>query len=712
MSKSLISLFIIVASLSLNANEQVLNKFGLYAGYNFNIHSGNFSELKNIPNCCPEFESGTGSGYNLGLLYQRRLSNELWLSGRLGLTILDGLMVSEEPTTVNLETGPVEGAFEHKMDGMFQNIGFELLLDYNIIRDLYFSLGTRLSYNSESTFEQSEVISEPNGTGTFSDEFGNDTHSRTRNEFSGDLPEAVSFQIFAVSRLSYELPLNSKRSLLIAPELSYYFPFTELVENTEWKVNSLSGALAIKYVPQPEQPKQEIFEQKNEIDTLRIEKEAITENTFSPGEPIIKKQIQETDDKIITTETIIRTDTIFTKKHYALAGEITAVGVDEFGNEITNPKFKIEEYISSRLDPLLNYVFFDENSSQLPNRYYTLNNTKDFNVDSLYHETTLDIYYNLLNIVGSRMQQYPDANLTVTGCNSDMNSEKGNLELSRNRAEAVKVYLTDAWGIDEKRIITEARNLPTQPSTPSDNPDKIDENRRAELSSDDYRILEPVFIEKIERKSNPPIVRFKVDYKSEAGLKEWEISAYQENAAKDKFVKKGYTEIKGQIDWQLEDYQKIIPKHEQNLIYTLSLQDSKGNQKKISEQTLPIEVISIQEKVKQKIGDYEIDKYSLILFSFDEAKIESNHEKIISFIKDRLQSDSEVEILGYTDRTGESAHNQALSENRAKATQKALDIEEAFVSGVGEDDLLYTNDLPEGRFYCRTVQIIVKTKIK
>ncbi|MEI6089253.1 MAG: hypothetical protein WCR42_02265 [bacterium] len=34
------------------------------------------------------------------------------------------------------------------------------------------------------------------------------------------------------------------------------------------------------------------------------------------------------------------------------------------------------------------------------------------------------------------------------------------------------------------------------------------------------------------------------------------------------------------------------------------------------------------------------------------------------------------------------------------------------VQGVGEDTLLYNNDVPEGRFYCRTVQIVVKTPIE
>jgi len=31
--------------------------------------------------------------------------------------------------------------------------------------------------------------------------------------------------------------------------------------------------------------------------------------------------------------------------------------------------------------------------------------------------------------------------------------------------------------------------------------------------------------------------------------------------------------------------------------------------------------------------------------------------------------------------------------------------------GVGEDEALYTNDLPEGRFYNRTVQVVIRTPL-
>ena len=66
--------------------------------------------------------------------------------------------------------------------------------------------------------------------------------------------------------------------------------------------------------------------------------------------------------------------------------------------------------------------------------------------------------------------------------------------------------------------------------------------------------------------------------------------------------------------------------------------------------------------------------------------------------------------MGYTDRTGNLEYNQKLAEQRGVSAQKSLGRDNAKVTGLGSSKLLYNNDFPEGRFYCRTVNIIVKTK--
>jgi len=102
----------------------------------------------------------------------------------------------------------------------------------------------------------------------------------------------------------------------------------------------------------------------------------------------------------------------------------------------------------------------------------------------------------------------------------------------------------------------------------------------------------------------------------------------------------------------------------------------------------------------------------LILFDFDKAKIESINDKIIKLIKEKLKPNSELEIRAYTDRTGDENYNKKLSQLRAQETVKTLSRPDALAIGIGEDEVIYNNDLPEGRFYSRTVTITIRNKVE
>ncbi|TNE35373.1 hypothetical protein EP342_01720, partial [bacterium] len=75
------------------------------------------------------------------------------------------------------------------------------------------------------------------------------------------------------------------------------------------------------------------------------------------------------------------------------------------------------------------------------------------------------------------------------------------------------------------------------------------------------------------------------------------------------------------------------------------------------------------------------------------------------------------EIVGSTDFLGERNYNNELSQNRANNVAKYIntllpDVKFKKVIGVGSENPKFDNSTPEGRFYCRTVLIEVKTPIK
>ena len=87
------------------------------------------------------------------------------------------------------------------------------------------------------------------------------------------------------------------------------------------------------------------------------------------------------------------------------------------------------------------------------------------------------------------------------------------------------------------------------------------------------------------------------------------------------------------------------------------------------------------------------------------------------FVKDAIKSTSQTTITGTTDRLGEADYNIELSKSRALSVrdyllsiQPTLQLKE--VKGIGASILPFDNNVPEGRYYCRTVSIEVKTPVR
>ncbi len=699
---------------------ELRTSYGGYINLNLNLHTANFPELPGIPNCCNKFTSGFGTGFSLGFLYEFPVAKSFFLGFRTGYSVLNAELLEIEKTKVIKNGRARDGEFEHSINVRLSNIGIESMLGWRVDERLSFYGGFRLGSVRPPTYSQAETITKPASGATFLDSLGVDTEKRTRNEFSGNLPDPANIYAAILTGVSYELPLNKSNTLKLVPEIFYSMGLTNVVNSLDWQANSLKLGLAIRYSPMSaaaidEEHKDEEHKTIRNIDTVHIESDAITENTFKQGTPISIITTSQIGNTKIITENINITDTIFIKVIYDFTADIDLYGVDSTGKEIKNPVFKIEEFISSRQQPLLNYIFFDKNSSAIPKRYVKLNkyDTAKFNIDELYYNQTLPTYYNALNIIGKRMREYPKARLKLIGCNDGSDKEKGNKLLSRKRAESVRNYLKYVWGIGDGRMKIQVRNLPQKASVPPEEPDKSAENRRVEMYSNVYEILSPVFTSDTLRVASPPIARFRTSVNSSAGVKRIDINASQvSRGIRNNFDTTITGDIPEFVDWQLSANQSVTPRFDEAISYSLTVLDNSGNEKSIEKRSLPIDLVTIRRKRQEKIEDKIIDRYSMILFDFDKSDITGINNKIIDFIKGRINARSKILISGYTDRTGEDEHNRMLSLRRAQATAKAIGRADAEVLGVSRGKLLYDNGLPEGRFYCRTVNIVVETKVE
>lgn len=377
--------------------------------------------------------------------------------------------------------------------------------------------------------------------------------------------------------------------------------------------------------------------------------------------------------------------------------------------------------------PLRNYIYFNNSENTIPNRYVLLTSdkVKDFKEDQVEFFTPVDfsgrskremtVYYNVLNILGIRLQNNPTFTITLVG-----SSVEGN-EDAILMATSVKDYLITVFAIDAKRIGIEGRS---ETKIPSENLDRIHElgilgegSRRVvveshspellmEFISDPNAPLKPV---KIVIEPEAPIesyVTFKAD-KSNKAFNSWRLELTDE----DGFIQNYGPYTQEEVSIPGETILGTKPQGN----YNVAMIGTTKSDSIVKEERMVHMVLWEKSKIREAM------KFSII-YEFDDATAIKIYEKYLSeVVSSKIKSGDKVIIHGYTDVIGEEAHNLSLSLARAndvknilklsllKSSTKDVDFE---VGGYGEDvDLApFGNTYPEERAYNRTVIIEIIPK--
>lgn len=415
-----------------------------------------------------------------------------------------------------------------------------------------------------------------------------------------------------------------------------------------------------------------------------------------------------------------------------------SIGVFELrtdGSLVTVGKVRIEETMSKQLYPLLPYVFFDQEDGTLnANTYVNLtpaqtrrfSETLDFTFDKATSASrsmiTLELYYNLLNILGRRMRDdYPTSTVVLQGFNNGRGGERADTSISRRRAESVKDYLVRIWGIESKRITTTAGNLsPWAASTSTaderDKEDGFEENRRVEIVPSEPRLLSPVVISDTLREISVPALRYLLSTTGDAQISNWNVVARHPfmpaGDEQELLYRNGSGTPPEYLDWSAGESQRQIPKSADPVVASFLI-NADGELTDSSASTLPIEFVSIARKRRERIGNLTLDRFRLPLFVYgNDELLVSQAEIINTFIKPDLDSSAMIRISAFTDRKGSTAGNLALSQKRADQVRGLLQgapILEATGFGEGSSTVAppFPNDTPEGRLYNRTVEVVI-----
>lgn len=639
-------------------------KFGGYFDLGPTFHVADFLKLPGVPNCCEGFKNGSGFGWEIGGLVDYFINEDLFAQLRLGLNTYGGILTSNEIKNIIVDGKSTDGTIQHYLNASLASFGIHPNINYKIYDELFVSGGLSLAFVINKKYNQKEEIITPSDRGTFAD------GTRIRNQFEGTIESASSIQLAFDLGLNYTLPLNKKGWLMATPELKYSYQINPVISGLKWSVHSIKAGVSVKYKQPPPPPPPPL----------------------PPLDP---------PDPSFPTPPVPA----------ILSASVSVVQVDSTNKEMQDFSLKIEDFISLNMRPLLNYIFFDENSSVIPKRYYKLktNEVNQYSSKNLNNLDVMSTYYNILNIIGRRLKDNPTANIKLIGTNSNCNDETGNKDLSSARAISVRDYFKDVWGIAEDRMKIEARNLPKEHSATDEETGNA-ENRRVEIVPDDFVIMEPVVTIDTVRQINNYKLRFFPSAKASAGLKNWKFLCKQ----KDKVLLKyeGTKSVPDSIDWIITQRDTSSPTSGGQIFYNMTVEDALGQKASSPQYWVPIDQMTIERKRVSKLADKEFEYYSLILFDFGKSTLGKEHQSVLDFVKQRVKPESSVMITGYTDASGDDDVNLKLSTKRAQAAAKRIDIPYATVKGVGESELLYDNILPEGRFYCRTVKISIETPIK
>jgi outer membrane protein OmpA-like peptidoglycan-associated protein len=305
-----------------------------------------------------------------------------------------------------------------------------------------------------------------------------------------------------------------------------------------------------------------------------------------------------------------------TRNARALSAEITNVkGIGENGKEENNPTLRIEEFASLERRPLLASVFFEHNSYVIPTRYRRVRSADrmSFSVENVANLRLVEMYRNILNIVGKRLSDKPDARLMLTGNTSGVGEEANNRSLAERRANAVMDYLADVWKIAPNRMTVTIGVQTTQSPTDTANA------RRVELSSTDPDILRDVESNAVQRIISPTVIAFGLDIAAGVGVKQWtiELTQLEDREVRTLKLDNGTRSNLTQYVWNIAENPASMPSSSENVVARLEVTDITNRVAESSLALLPVDYISLEKKRRAAQTDVVSDSYYRWLFAED-----------------------------------------------------------------------------------------------
>lgn len=649
-------------------NERL--QVGFIGAGTLNMHKGNFTTYDGILEC-GTFDEATTVGWQAGNILDVPLSPMVALSARLYYHKANGDFTTPNPVqpNVSLDDGTlVRLTTEHTLATALDYVMLDAIGKWRVLPPLYVGAGPSVGLATRAAYEQEETILSPRGM-----KFANG--ESTRNIIAGNFDEQGTrntqrnLRLAATGVIGADIAISD--NFVLNPEVGYTFGITNVLSTFDWKVHALRAGIALKY-------------------SFSDEQEPVIIRETEPAPPFEPPPAPEP----IAALDVVNQLADGTRQNYA--------------------EIAITEEQTLDVVPLLPYVFFAANSNTLPPRYAQLDNsaTAQFDEANL-RDSTLALYHHVLNIIGSRMRAHPDAHLEITGCREPLDDTGNNEQLALERANTVQQYLASVWNIEPSRLHVHSRVLPQAISNRSIE-DGREENRRVEMASDNPHILAPIRRTLVQRDIQPAALVLVPRVQFGENTAGWRVSL---NDATTDIVweSEGSGIPSGDVAWHIQPSAVVTLPAPTALTALLSIWEESGKSVYASREVPVRKIVRAHRFTGELVRDSVLERYALMFFDFNTPNVSEFNNKVLQLVQSRMRTTSSVRITGLTDRIGAEDYNKKLSQQRAQTIAENVRArivpERLSAEGAGEL-LLYNNDLPEGRFYNRTVIVEIATPVE
>ena len=712
--------------------------FGFYGVGMFEMHSADFVYLRGMePTCCapslaatPLFGIPASFAGGVGGVIDWRISQLFQLQTRFNASLSSVNFFNSEYIGPGLSpdgTMPVRQNIEHRLSVNTINLNFQPTLGVRLADQLFLDVGVNIALPLALEYVYTDSIRAEGGLGYGLYKTGNNTFAAQRGSLNNlNLSIGQLFSLSAVGGLQFYIPIS--RSTFLAPFVRYSYPLTDVLptrsgdvvlsngrdmtpiplRERSWQIASLQAGVAYQWGEGSVNPilRETVYERDTTTAIVQGGLERVRKISTDKG-LVTSEQNGLVLERTVIHESYVRE----VPQQSAVKVAIGVAGIDLDGTRQANPTVTLEEFESETYHPLLPHIFFANDGFDLKQTRQTLltapKAADTWTPDGISNDA-LVVHSNLLNVVGQRMAKNPAARLVITGCNSNIGAEKDDVELSMKRAKAVQTYLTTVWRIKADRVRLQARNLPEKPSF-NDIADGIAENRRVELSASTPDILAPVVNRQITRTLTPPSLELRPTIDAPAGTRSWTMTVQRSGSTLAQWT--GTNEVSEKELWRLTE--KAFGDTEIPLVVKLKATDLEDRSAE-TEERVTVKMVTVRKKRAEQLDDKRLERFSLMLFDFDRAELNSENLGLLTFIKQRIQPSSTVTVLGYGDRVGNKEYNRDLAFRRSVEVKNFLQVPENRIKiiPIGNDFLLYDNATPEGRSYCRIVQVVIATPLQ